>query len=101
MTRSSSRAPQKSRIPIDRSPPQQLAAFDVSNALDTRTAQPLPASRRIRVDGESSTSASFPNIVGAVLDEAADRDQLAELLKVSYRVLVPKAVAETLDGATR
>ncbi len=39
----------------------------------------------------------FPNIVGVVLDEAADWDQLAELLKVSYRVLAPKA----LNGATR
>jgi hypothetical protein len=43
----------------------------------------------------------FPNIVGAVLDEATDWDQLAEFLKVSYRVLAPKKLVEMLDGATR
>jgi predicted DNA-binding protein (MmcQ/YjbR family) len=43
----------------------------------------------------------FPNIVGLVLDEATDWDQLAELLKVSYRVLAPKTLVEALDGATR
>lgn len=43
----------------------------------------------------------FPNIVGLVLDEATDWDQLAELLKVSYRVLAPQKLVEALDGATR
>jgi len=43
----------------------------------------------------------FPNIVGAVLDETTDWDQLADLLKVSYRVLAPKKLVEALDGATR
>jgi predicted DNA-binding protein (MmcQ/YjbR family) len=39
----------------------------------------------------------FPNIVGAILDEATDWEQLAELLKVSYRVLAPKKLVEALD----
>ncbi len=43
----------------------------------------------------------FPNIVGAILDEATDWGLLADLLKVSYRVLAPKALVETLDGAAR
>lgn len=43
----------------------------------------------------------FPNIVGLVLDEATDWDQLSELLKVSYRVLAPKKLVEMLDGAAR
>ena len=43
----------------------------------------------------------FPNIVGAVLDEATDWDQLAALLTVSYRVLAPKSLVQALDGATR
>jgi hypothetical protein len=43
----------------------------------------------------------FPNIVGLVLDEATDWDQLADLLTVSYRVLAPKTLVDTLDGAAR
>ena len=39
----------------------------------------------------------FPNIVGAVLDEATDWDQLADFLKVSYRVLAPQKLVEALD----
>jgi len=43
----------------------------------------------------------FPNIVGAVLDDATDWMLLAELLKVSYRVLAPKGLVEILDGDPR
>lgn len=43
----------------------------------------------------------FPNIVGAVLDQTTDWDRLAELLKVSYRVLAPQKLVEALDGAKR
>jgi hypothetical protein len=43
----------------------------------------------------------FPNIVGALLDEATDWDQLAAFLEVSYRVMAPKKLAEMLNGAAR
>jgi predicted DNA-binding protein (MmcQ/YjbR family) len=39
----------------------------------------------------------FPNIVGAVVDAATDWEQLAELLRVSYRVLAPRKLAGALD----
>src|SRR6266545_6900746 len=35
-----------------------------------------------------------PNIVGMILDEDADWDEIAELLTESYRIMAPKKLAE-------
>ena len=39
----------------------------------------------------------FADIVGMVLDDGVDWDEVAELLTESYRVMAPKKLAELLD----
>jgi predicted DNA-binding protein (MmcQ/YjbR family) len=41
-----------------------------------------------------------PNVVGMVLDDGVDWDEVAELLTESYRVLAPKKLAELVDPPT-
>ena len=40
-----------------------------------------------------------PTIVGMVIDEVTDWDEVADLVKESYRVSAPKTLARLLDGA--
>lgn len=42
----------------------------------------------------------FPNIVGLVLDDDVDWDQVAELITESYCVLAPKKLVELVDRPT-
>ncbi len=41
----------------------------------------------------------FPDIVGMILDEATDGDEVAELITESYRILAPKKLVAELDRA--
>ena len=41
----------------------------------------------------------FPNIVGMRLDGATDWDEVASLMRVSYRLLAPKKLAEAVGQA--
>jgi hypothetical protein len=43
----------------------------------------------------------FPNIVGRVVDDGVDWDEMEQLLVLSYCVLAPKKLAALVDPAGR